>query len=38
LVIGPIIAFANVDLDLVWTGLIAGTLAYGIDRLMRHKR
>jgi predicted branched-subunit amino acid permease len=38
LVIGPVIAFANIDFDLVWTGLIGGTLAYGIDRLMRHRR
>jgi predicted branched-subunit amino acid permease len=38
LVIGPAIAFAGIDFDLVWTGLIAGTLAYGIDRVIRGVR
>jgi predicted branched-subunit amino acid permease len=35
LALGGALALANVPLDLVWTGLIAGTLAYGIDRLWK---
>jgi predicted branched-subunit amino acid permease len=37
LVIGPIVAAQKVGLDLMWTGLIAGTLAYGVHR-MRERR
>jgi hypothetical protein len=33
LVIGPVVAAQKIGLDLMWTGLIAGTLAYVIDRL-----
>jgi predicted branched-subunit amino acid permease len=33
LVIGPVVTAQKVGLDLMWTGLIAGTLAYAIDRL-----
>jgi len=33
LVIGPILAAQKVKLDLMWTGLIAGTAAYAIHRL-----
>jgi predicted branched-subunit amino acid permease len=33
LVIGPLLAFAKVDFDLLWTGILAGTLAYGLHRL-----
>lgn len=33
LVILPILAFYRVELDLLWTGLIGGTLAYGVHRL-----
>jgi predicted branched-subunit amino acid permease len=33
LLIGPALAYAQVGLDLLWTGLIAGTLAYGVHRL-----
>jgi predicted branched-subunit amino acid permease len=35
LVIGPLLAYENVSLDLMWTGVLAGSLAYGIDRLGR---
>jgi predicted branched-subunit amino acid permease len=35
LVIGPALAFAKVEFDLLWTGVIGGTLAYGLHRLMR---
>jgi predicted branched-subunit amino acid permease len=35
LVIGPLLAYENVSLDLMWTGILAGSLAYGIDRLRR---
>jgi predicted branched-subunit amino acid permease len=33
LVIAPLLAFADVGLDLMWTGLIAGSAGYGIHRL-----
>ena len=33
LVVGPLLAAAQVGLDLMWTGLIAGTAAYGVHRL-----
>jgi predicted branched-subunit amino acid permease len=33
LVVSPILAYYQVGLDLMWTGLIAGTAAYGIHRL-----
>ena len=32
LVVGPIVAWFNFGLDLMWTGLIAGSLAYLINR------
>jgi predicted branched-subunit amino acid permease len=35
LVAGPVVAAQKIGLDLMWTGLIAGTLAYAIDRLWR---
>lgn len=35
LLIGPVLAYAAVDLDLMWTGLIGGLLAYGFHRLQR---
>ena len=35
LVIGPLLAYQNVSLDLMWTGILGGALAYGIDRLRR---
>jgi predicted branched-subunit amino acid permease len=33
LVIGPVLTYFAVGLDLMWTGIIAGTAAYGIHRL-----
>lgn len=33
LVVGPLLAVSKVELDLLWTGLIAGTLAYLLARL-----
>jgi predicted branched-subunit amino acid permease len=33
LVIGPIVAAQKIGLDLMWTGLIAGTVAYAVHRL-----
>lgn len=33
LVVGPIVAAQKIGLDLMWTGLIAGTVAYAVDRL-----
>jgi predicted branched-subunit amino acid permease len=35
LVVGPILAFNHVQFDLLWTGIIAGTLAYGLHRVQR---
>ena len=32
LVVGPIMAWLNFGLDLMWTGLIAGTIAYLVNR------
>jgi predicted branched-subunit amino acid permease len=37
LAIGPMLALSHVQFDLLWTGVIGGTLAYGLDR-MRRKR
>ena len=34
-VLGPLLAYWEVGLDLVWTGLIGGSVAYGIHRLRR---
>ena len=33
LMLGPLLAYAQVGLDLMWTGIIGGTAAYGIHRL-----
>ena len=33
LVVGPIVAAQKIGLDLMWTGLIAGTIAYVVHRL-----
>jgi len=33
LVIGPLLTWLDVGLDLVWTGLGAGTLAYAVHRV-----
>ena len=35
LVIGPLLAFSQVGFDLLWTGVIGGTLAYGLHRVQR---
>jgi predicted branched-subunit amino acid permease len=37
-VMAPLLAWATVDLDLLWTGLVGGTAAYGIYRLRRRQR
>lgn len=33
LAIGPLLAYSDVQLDLMWTGVIGGTLAYAVHRL-----
>jgi predicted branched-subunit amino acid permease len=38
LAIAPALALAGVEFDLVWTGLVGGTLAYAIDRFVRAMR
>jgi predicted branched-subunit amino acid permease len=38
LFIGPVVAAQKIGLDLMWTGLIAGTLAYAADRIWQAKR
>jgi predicted branched-subunit amino acid permease len=35
LVLGPLIAAQKIGLDLLWTGLIAGSVAYAVHRLRR---
>jgi hypothetical protein len=35
LVLGPLIAAQKIGLDLLWTGLIAGTTAYLVHRLRK---
>jgi predicted branched-subunit amino acid permease len=35
LIVSPILAYGQVGLDLMWTGLIAGTVAYGVHRLRK---
>lgn len=37
LIIGPILAMSGVGLDLLWTGLAGGIIAYGVHRLRRRK-
>jgi predicted branched-subunit amino acid permease len=37
LAIGPAMAFAKVEFDLLWTGIIAGTIAYGAHRIQRSR-
>lgn len=37
LVIGPILAYANVDLDIMWAGIGGGTLAYIVYRFARQR-
>jgi len=38
LVVGPIVAAQKIGLDLMWTGLIAGTIAYLVHRLRESRR
>jgi predicted branched-subunit amino acid permease len=38
LVVGPLLAYFQVGLDLMWSGLIAGTAAYGVHRLREARR
>jgi predicted branched-subunit amino acid permease len=33
LLIGPLLTILNVDLDLMWTGLVGGTIAYFVHRI-----
>ena len=33
LVVGPLLGWAQIGLDLMWTGIIAGTAAYALHRL-----
>ncbi len=35
LVIGPVLAYSKVELDLLWTGILGGSLAYAIGRVRR---
>jgi hypothetical protein len=37
-VIGPALAFSQVEFDLLWTGILAGTLAYLAHRVQRRWR
>jgi predicted branched-subunit amino acid permease len=38
LVVGPLLVYAGVGLDLLWTGVIAGSCAYAVHRLRRALR
>ena len=38
LAVGPLLAYAQVGLDLMWTGIIAGSAAYGVHRLRQALR
>jgi len=38
LVVGPIVAAQKIGLDLMWTGLIAGTMAYVVHRVREARR
>jgi predicted branched-subunit amino acid permease len=33
LVIGPVLVYFRVELDIMWTGVVAGTIAYAVHRL-----
>ena len=35
IVLGPVLAAWQVGLDLLWTGIVAGTVAYGVGRMRR---
>jgi predicted branched-subunit amino acid permease len=38
LVVGPVVAAQKIGLDLMWTGLIAGTIAYAVHRVREVSR
>jgi hypothetical protein len=38
LVVGPVLAAHKIGLDLMWTGLIAGTAAYVVHRIREAAR
>jgi predicted branched-subunit amino acid permease len=38
LVLGPLLAWAQIGLDLVWTGIVGGSVGYAIHRLRRSPR
>ena len=38
LAIGPLLAYRNVDLDILWAGIGGGTLAYAAHRLRESMR
>lgn len=38
LIVCPILVYADIGLDLMWTGIIAGSLAYGVHRLRGARR
>jgi hypothetical protein len=38
LVIGPLLAYCHVQLDLMWTGVIGGSCAYAVHRLRAARR
>jgi ABC-type amino acid transport system permease subunit len=33
--IAPVLALSKVEFDLLWTGIVGGTLAYGLHRAQR---
>ena len=37
LAICPVLAFSGLQFDLLWTGVIGGTLAYGLHRVQRSR-
>jgi hypothetical protein len=38
LAIGPLLSYWHISLDLMWTGVIGGSLAYGVHRLREAAR
>jgi hypothetical protein len=38
LIVGPVLAANHVGLDIMWTGIVGGTLAYGVHRLREAMR
>jgi hypothetical protein len=37
LAIGPLLALSHIEFDLLWTGIIGGTIAYGLHRIQRRR-